>query len=243
MTAKIKKLKSIFKKIDLKGTKVKILDELIKFERQTTEYKSDPKCDIVILWMKNIILQNLNYFARAEELLDEALTKIIKINDKAFQKWKLKIYLSLAYIHQAQCNYIDADYYLKEAQLITDADPSLSKFLGEICSLLADVNLHLNEYTQARKYVDLEVTASFQKYQDQKKDKASSIIYAYSLINFCRVKREIGLVDNTLAQTISKALGITETIQYEKGLLKAKLEQAQRNFVMNFAEIALEQVN
>ncbi|MCP4024554.1 MAG: tetratricopeptide repeat protein, partial [Desulfobacteraceae bacterium] len=210
MADTIQTIKTIFESFDLKGSKTQILDRLNSFEEKTAEYEDDPKSYLVILWIKNIFLQRAGYYSRAEELLDEALNILTKIRDKTFCKWQLKVYLSLGYIHQAQCNYIDADYFLQEALLLSNKNGSQSKFKGEIYSLLARVNLYLNQHTLAKKYVGMEKEASFDKYQTRDKDKVSSIIYIYSLINYCRIKRKIGLVDSTLQPTIEKAISIAE---------------------------------
>ena len=239
MPEKIKKIKSIFKSFELKGSKKELSNSLDLFEQQTHKFADDIACNVVILWMKNIFLQHMNYYSRAEELLDNALAIVENNSNIIFKKWELKILLSLSYIHHIQCNYIDADFFLDKALKLAKANSNLAKFLGEIYSLLADVNLHLNFYSKAKMYVALEKEVAIKKYTKNNTNKNSAIIYAYSLINFCRIKRMIGLVDNTLSQSIEKAIEIVMDLDYEKGRLKANLEYAQLKLVMNFAESAL----
>ncbi|MCP3875072.1 MAG: hypothetical protein GY699_18210 [Desulfobacteraceae bacterium] len=239
MPDKIKEIKTIFKSFDLKGSEEELLLSLNQFEQRTLSFTSNISCYIVIMWMKNIFLQKMNHWARSEELLDKALTIASNNSDTFFIKWELKIYLSLGYIHQTQCNYIDADYFLQKALTLAENNDHLSKFLGEICSLLADVNFRLNLYSSAKRYVTQEKNVAFKNYESQKKKRESAIIYGYSLINYCRIKRLIGLVDNTLSPSIEEALSIVTSIDYQKGILRAKLEYAQLQFVMNFTEKAL----
>lgn len=238
----IKKIEKTFRSFDMKGSREQILDNLTSFERSTSMYQDNPCTSVVIKWHRNIFLQETDYFPRAEEVLDEALGNIEKIADPFLMRWTLKIYLSLGYIHHVQCNYVDADFYLEEAVELALSDPSLCKYVGEIYALLADVNLNLNRYIQARNYVSLERDISYKRYQENLSDNSSAITYAYSLINFSRIKRLFGLVDHNLLQQLEEAVEIFSKLNYEKGLLKARLEQAELQYKMNLAENALETV-
>ncbi len=110
MPDKIRELKAIFNSFDLKGPKDHIISSLNRFESKAQPFEDDNNCQVAILWMKNIFLQNLGYYPRAEELLDKALGLLKTVPttpDTAIDvtKWRLKIYMSLGYIHHAQCNF------------------------------------------------------------------------------------------------------------------------------------------
>ncbi|MCG8635930.1 MAG: hypothetical protein MI863_19005, partial [Desulfobacterales bacterium] len=66
MTDKIRELKVIFNSFDLKGPKDHIVASLNRFERLVRPFEDDRTCQVAILWMKNIFLQNLGYYPRAE---------------------------------------------------------------------------------------------------------------------------------------------------------------------------------
>ncbi|MCG8614581.1 MAG: hypothetical protein MI802_00085 [Desulfobacterales bacterium] len=240
MPDKIRELKAIFNSFDLKGSKDHLIAELNRFEVQSQPFETDAECRVAILWMKNIFLQNLGFYPRAEELLDKALSIIKAAPENSYSKWRLKIYLSLGYIHQNQCNFIDAEFFLLKALGLADTRNDFSNFLGEIYSLLADVTIHLNQYAKAKNYVTQEKQVALTAYTQKGPDeKGAAVSYAYSLVNFCRIKRIIGLVDHTLANSIEEALEIFNRHTYVKGLLRAKLEYAQLQLVLNFTERAL----
>ena len=236
----IKKIEDIFNSFELRGSRDKILEALADFEQRTSVYVEDPNFSPIIKWYKSLFLQEADYVQRAEELLDKALALLEEKSEPFFLRWKLKVCLSLGYVHQAQCNYVDADFYLKEAAELALMEPHLSKFLGEIYSHLADVNLNLNRYTQAKKYVTLEKEISYEKYRENRSDYSSAIIYAYSLVNYSRVKRIFNLMDHDINRSLEEAIGIFEKLNYAKGLLKARLEQVEFQFVLNLIENALE---
>jgi len=135
MSDKINKIKAIFKSFELKGSKEELLAYLKSFEEQTSDFQEDIPCKVVTMWMKNIFLQHLNYFPRAEELLDKALTIATSNSDKFYVKWELKIYMSLGYIHQVQCNYIDADYFLNKALKLAEQQTHLAKVSSKLAAL------------------------------------------------------------------------------------------------------------
>lgn len=153
--------------------------------------------------VQSLFLQEADYVQRAEELLDKALALLEEKSEPFFLRWKLKICLSLGYVHQSQCNYVDADFYLKEAAELTLMEPHLSKFLGEIYSHLADVNLNLNRYTQAKKYVTLEKEISYEKYR--KTDCHSQIRgnNCLPIFSFCQIWRK-GSINSNQISPISK---------------------------------------
>ncbi len=245
MPDKIRELKAIFNSFDLKGPKDLIISSLNRFESRAQPFEDDTTCQVAILWMKNIFLQNLGYYPRAEELLDKALG-LIKAAPTApdtainFAKWRLKIYMSLGYIHHSQCNFIDAEFFLQKALKMADANDNFQNFLGEIYSLLADVTIHLNQYAKAKSYVTLEKKVAQAAYTAKgESDKGAAIIFAYSLINFSRIKRIIGLLDHTLPTSIETALDIFDRHGFTKGTLRAKLEYAHLQLELNFTEKAL----
>ncbi|MCG8563476.1 MAG: adenylate/guanylate cyclase domain-containing protein [Desulfobacterales bacterium] len=244
MDDNILKLKSIFNSFNLNGSKDEVRVALTHFETETRPYRDEPRCHVAILWMKNIFLQNLGFFPRAEEILDHAIELIDASPDVDFGKWELKINLSLGHIHRTQCNYVDARFFLQKALKQSSNQNGLIKFQGEIYSLLADVCLHLNEFAKAREYVTAEREMAYENHIRAKgsDDNGPAIIYAYSLIDFCRIKRIIGLADHTLSQSLENAMEIFKELDYQKGLLRAGLEYAQLMFVMNFTENALVQI-
>ena len=243
MADKILKLKSIFNSFNPNGSKDEIILALSQFETQTRPYKTDPLCRVASFWMRNLFLQNLGFYPRAEELLDRAMAVIESHGNIDFTKWELKINLSLGHIHRAQCNYIDARFFLQKALKQSSTHGDLSKFQGEIYSLLADVCLHLNQFAQAREYVTEELNTARKNHVNAGPDVSGpAIIYAYSLMDFCRIKRIIGLADATLLASVKEALDIFTHFQYPKGILRTKLEHAQLLFVLNFKEKALVQI-
>ncbi|MCG8636168.1 MAG: hypothetical protein MI863_20215, partial [Desulfobacterales bacterium] len=219
-----------------------IVASLNRFERLVRPFEDDRTCQVAILWMKNIFLQNLGYYPRAEELLDKAmgLIKAASGPDPDLARWHIKIYMSLGYIHHAQCNFIDAEFFLQKALSLAAASEEFQNFLGEIYSLLADVTIHLNQYAKAKSYVTREKKVAQAAYTEKgDADKGAAIIFAYSLINFCRIKRIIGLVDHTLSTSLETALDIFDRHGFTKGTLRAKLEYAHLQLVLNFTEKAL----
>ncbi|WDP89699.1 MAG: adenylate/guanylate cyclase domain-containing protein [Desulfobacter sp.] len=240
MSDKIRELKAIFNSFDPKGQKEKIEDCLQRFESGISTLNDATDCKVAVLWMKNIFFQDMGDFAGAEALLEEALEAIEASPAVELTKWKLKIYLSLGYIHLEQYNFIDAEFFFSKALDLAVAHTGLKNFLGEIYARLAEVSIHLNRYAQAKKYVTREKKAAYAVYKAKSPaEKGAALGYAYSLIDFCRIKRIIGLVDHTLSDSIEDALSIFVTQNFTKGILRAKLESAQLLLELNFTDRAL----
>ena len=236
----IKKIEEIFNTFELKGSKVQILESLAEFEHQTSEQMAVPHLSVIIKWYKNLFLQKASYFPRAEQLLDEALEFLENRHEPIFQRWKLKTYLSLGYVHQAQWNYFDAESYLKDALELALSETSLSKFFGEIYSLLSTVNLSLGRYNQARKYVALEKEKSHETFTANPSDDSFSNIYAFALVNYSRINRLIHLMDQDVKDYLVEAVRIFNRLGNEKGLLLARLEQAEYDYFTNKVDSALD---
>ncbi len=235
----IRIIRETFKPSDLNGTKEEIIKALDLFEKDTLLFVRHPGLDAVIKWHKNLFLQQTNNFARSEELLDEALTHLAQIDPRPpFQRWFLKIYLSLGYTHRAQRNYLDAEFYLKEALKIAIDTPELDKFKGEIYSLLSSININLNRYNKAIKYAHLEKTAGHELYQA---DKKHALIYAYALYDYCKVIRLIQGSDADIESFLDKALSIFIKLSYPNGALKTQLEMAQWHLCHNSFDKALKE--
>jgi hypothetical protein len=94
MSNQTSQIKTMFNAFDLKGSERDILDALDRFEKQTDSFSSDPECHVMILWMKNIFLQQVKFYPRAEELLDAALELCLSQSDPFFGSGNLKsVYL------------------------------------------------------------------------------------------------------------------------------------------------------
>lgn len=214
-----------FNPSDLKGSQEDIQKALDKFEEETLLFVRHPGLDAVIKWHKNIFLQKTNNFARSEELLDDALTNLTEIEPHPpFQRWYLKIFLSLGYTHIAQRNYLDGEFYLKEALNIASSDSSLTKFKGEIYSLLASINLFLNRLSKAIRYVKYEKDEAHELYLS---DRSHALIYAYALHDYCKVNRLVGVSEPNMEKYLDESVSLFEKLSYPTGLLKARLEAAQ----------------
>jgi len=232
---KVKKIEHIFQSFDLKGSKKRALDALSQFEQQTAPLAKDPLLSPVLKWFRNLFLQKACYFPRSEQLLDETLSAFENRTEPVYLRWKLKTFLSLGYVHMAQCNYFDAESYLKDALEIALTEPSLTKFLGEIYSLLSKANLSLQRYGQAKRYTALEKEVSQENYKTNPSDDNAAMIYAHALINFSRTNRLIGFVDQGIQSNIEEAIEIFTRLNKEKGLLQARLEMCEFEFAMNIA--------
>lgn len=237
---KIELIKNTFKRHTFGNTKDEILRSLDQFEDEVSPYCHGFFLCAVINWHKNIFLQKAGYFARAEEILDECLSLIENLQDSLSSHWKLKIYLSLGYVHRARWNYSDAQAYLNRALEISLAEEYLAKFRGEIYSLLSKVNLDLDRYTQAQKYVNLEKDEASRNYQSNPSNRDMGIIYAYSLINFSYINRHIGLVDREIQELLMQSVRIFTAIGYRKGVLKARLEFVIYEFMLDKSAKVLE---
>ncbi len=236
----IQQIEKIFHSLDLTGPKSRLLDSLAQFEQQTAEFMNISHLSAVIRWHKNIILQKSNHFPRAEQLLDEAIDILENRPESIFTRWKLKINLSLGYVHDAEWNYLDAEFYLKDAEELALSDPSLNKFLGEIYSLLSKTNFFLGRYNQAKRYVALEKEKSYENYSTNPSDEGLADIYAYALVNFARITRSVDLVDQRVKDDIDESIAVFSRSKNEKGLLLARLEKAEFKYLVNQVDEALQ---
>ena len=236
----IKQIENIFHSSDLTGPESHLLDSLARFEQQTSIYMNVPHLSAIIRWHKNIFLQRSNHFPRAEQLLDEAIDLLEKRPESVFTRWKLKISLSLGYVHDAELNYLDAESYLKDAEVLALSDPALNKFLGEIYSLLSKTNLYLGRYSQAKRYVAMEKEKSYDNYSTNPSDEGLANIYAYALVDYARVTRLVGLVDQRVKDDISESIAIFTRSKNKKGLLLARLEEAEFKYLVNQVDEALQ---
>lgn len=235
--ADIHSIRSAFKPYDLKGSEEEIIKALDKFEDETLKFANHPGLDAVIKWHKSLFLQQTNNYARSEELLDDALTNLAElVPNPIFQHWHLKIYLSLGYTHRAQRNYLDAEFYLKEALKIASAESEVAKFKGEIYSLLASINICLNRYNKAIRHVNYEKESAQELYR---KDKSHALIYAYALYDYCKVNRLVGVMDLDIEKCLQEAISLFKKLSYDSGLLKAQLEICQWHLVQNSYDNAI----
>lgn len=234
---KIKTIRNLFSPSSLKGSKKEIIRSLDQFEQETSSFIDHPGLDAIIKWHKNIYLQYTNNYARSEELLDAALTNLTKIElQPVFQRWFLKIYLSLGYTHRAQRNYLDAEFYLKEALKIASKEADLIKFKGEIHSLLASVNLYLNRSNKAIRHVDYEKNEAYKLY---KKDESHALIYAFALYDYCKINRIIGAYNSNIEKYIEESIKLFDDFSHFNGSLRAQLELAQWYLCCKSYDLAL----
>ncbi len=229
----IKQIKDIFLSFDLTGSKSHLLESLARYEQQTVAYIDVPGLSAIIRWHKNLFLQMSHHFSRAEQLLDEAIDLLEDRPEPIFKRWKLKIYLSLGYVHEAQWNYLDAKSYLKDAEELALSDAPLNKFLGEIYSLLSKINHCLGRYNRAKRYVALEKETSQENYATHPSDESMAEIYAYALVNYSRITRLVGLVDQRVKDDTREAIDIFTQSKNEKVLLLARLEAAEFKYLVN----------
>jgi class 3 adenylate cyclase len=236
---RIREIRDLFNPSDLEGSNDQILSALNRFEKNSQRFIHHEGLAAVVKWHKSLYLQKARLFSRSEELLDEALTKLEEIeNEEAlFQRWRLKIHLSLGYNHRAQCNYLDAEFYLNEALKLSLTEPGLNKFQGEIYSLLGSINYKLSRFNKAIKYVGQERRKAEALYQS---NPAFAVIYAYSLYDFCRMTRLIGATDPKVDADLAKAAELFEKMGYTSGLLKTRLEIAYWAFLQRSYDRALE---
>ena len=173
----IKQIKDIFLSFDLTDSKSHLMESLARYEKQTAAYMNIPGLSAIVRWHKNLFLQKSHHLLRAEQLLDEAIDLLEDNPEPIFKRWKLKIYLSLGYVHEAQWNYLDAKSYLKDAEELALSDAPLNKFLGEIYSLLSKINLCLGQYNRAKRYVTLEKEKSQENYAANPSDESPANIW------------------------------------------------------------------
>lgn len=234
---RVQEIRNLFEPADLDGDRDQILSALNRFEKGAQRFIRHEGLSAVIKWHKSLYLQKVRHFSRSEELLDEALTKLEELEDPCFQRWRLKIYLSLGYNHRSQCNYLDAEFYLKEALKLSLTEPKLNKFQGEIYSLLASINYRLNRFNKAIKYVSQERSKAHALYQS---NPAFAVIYAYALYDYCRMTRLIGATDPKVEGDLTTAVELFDKMGYTSGLLKARLEIAYWAFLQRSYDRALE---
>ncbi|MFH2045188.1 MAG: adenylate/guanylate cyclase domain-containing protein [Pseudomonadota bacterium] len=229
----INAIKDAFIAIDIKGSLEQIFWLLAEFEQKTAQYTAFPHLDAIIKWHKNLFFQKAYLFQRAEELLDEALDSIEERKEPLFQKWKVKIYISLGYVHKAQWNYLDAEFYLFNALKQAKYLPELSKFLGEIYSGLSQISLFLTHHHQANQYAALEQKVCSENYIADPSSESGSVIYAYALINRCRIKRLLGMVEREYLKDLDTAFDLASKFNNEKCKILCNLERAEVKFSIN----------
>jgi class 3 adenylate cyclase len=233
----IQKIRLAFHRLDLSGPRSQIFKALDQFEQDTREHLNHPGLKAVVQWHKSLYLQKTTNHARSEELLDAALSHLDETSEPVFQRWRLKVYLSLGHNHLAQMNYLDAEFYLMEALKLSLTEPTLNKFQGEIYSLLASISLSLNRYDLALKYVATEKEKVFAFYQA---NPALGQIYAYALYDYCRVTRLIGATNPEVYPCLDEAMGLFRKADDPTGLLKAQLEKSQWQFIFKAYDKVLE---
>ncbi len=236
----IRIIEEAFRSFDLRGSQEKVLSALNRFEQQTQELTRTPELDVVIRWHKNLFLQKANYFPRAEQLLDEALCLLEEVTDSEMKPWKLRVFISLGYVHRARCNYIDADTYLNDALDLAQSDPDLSYFMGEIFSLLGSVSLFLHRNDLAQKYAAKEKEFSYKRYRERPEDKSRAVTYGFSLTHYSRTFRQIGLTRSLDRTGLDEAIDLFSRFKYGKGRDIARLELAEYLCETNAVEEALD---
>ena len=228
--AEIKEIDAAFCCFELKGSPGELLESLACFEKKTIRFITVLELNAVVKWYKSLFFQKAFLFQRAEELLDEALDTSEEQWDDYFCRWKVKIYISLGYVHRAQWNYLDAEFYLTYALKLAKSIPELHKFLGEIYSSLSRVSLFLSQHHQANSYASHEKEVCLEHYQAAPSEKNTGIIYAYALINHSRIRRLIGVVDHENEDNLREAVQIASRFTNEKCSIICALEMAEFKF-------------
>ncbi|SMC66180.1 Adenylate cyclase, class 3 [Desulfocicer vacuolatum DSM 3385] len=227
---KIKEIDAVFHSFQLEGSTREILEILACFEKKTVESIEVMELNAVVKWYKSLFFQKVFLFQRAEELLDEALDAIDGKKEQYLCRWKVKIYISLGYVHRAQWNYQDAEFYLTGALELAKSLPELHKFLGEIYSSLSQVSLLLSQHHQASRYAIHEKKVCLEHYQSAPSEKNNAIIYAYALINYSRIRRLIGVLDHENEENLREAAEISSIFSNEKCSIICALETAEFKF-------------
>jgi class 3 adenylate cyclase len=240
LTRGIQAIEASFGSFSLTGSKEKILEELSHFEARNQDLKIIPELEAVIKWHKNLFLQKADYFPRAEQLLDEALGIIGTTQNPILLPWRLRILISLGYVHRARCNYLDADAFLTDALNLAKSHSSLSGFLGEIYSLLSSANLFLHLNSRAKRFSTLEKKIASDRFHDNPGDRFRAASYAFSLINYSRIHRLIDLIHSEHVSDLEEATAIFKQIQHEKGELLARLELIEHQCATNLIDDALD---
>lgn len=229
----IRKVDAAFDGVGPGESRLRTLERLADFEVRTAALISCPHVNAVVKWYKNRFFQNAGMFQRAEELLDEALDTIELLEDPLFYRWKVKIYISLGYVHRAQWNYLDAEFYLTHALDMAASVPELSRYLGEIYSRLAQVNLILGRHHQANTYVTRENQVCRERYQSDTSDSTGAVTYAYALVNYSRIRRLMGLVDRENFKDLDQAIQLALRLDNEKCRCTAELEKGELQYAVN----------
>lgn len=236
----IEEIDAAFHCFSLNGSPGELLEYLAGFEKKTVQFTVDSRLNAIVKWYKNLFFQKAFLFQRAEELLDEALDTIDDESDKFFLRWKVKIYISLGYVHRDQWNYLDAEFYLIYALDLAQSVSELHKFLGEIYSSLSQVNLLMSRHHEANSYAALEKAVSQDRYQGASGDKNNGVIYAYALINHSRIRRMMGVLDQENEQNLKEAADIASRFNNERCIIMCDLETAEFKFAMNQIGAALD---
>lgn len=236
----IRIIEEAFSSEDLSGSKEEILAALNRFEEKTRTFTVIPELDAVIRWHKNLFLQKVHFLPRAEQLLDEALHVLEDASDPPLQRWKLRILISLGYVHRARSNYMDADTYLHEALALAMADPALSGFTGEIYSLLGSVNLLLNRNDLAQQCASKEKAISLNRYRERPDDPSRAMAYGFALTNEARIHRRIGLISTVKRADLETAMDLFSRAGHDIGNATARLELAEYLCETNAVDEALQ---
>ncbi len=236
----IRTIHEIFHAFDLAGSKAQIFDYLACFEQKTSSFLTSPAISAIIKWHKNLFLQKVLLFPRAEQLLDEAIDILEDQTESLYNRWKIKIYISLGHVHNAQWNYLDAESYLTDALNLAQSEPSLSKYLGEIYALLSRVSLSIGNHHQSKQYAALEKEVCYQNHIANPSDQPLANIYAYALVNYSRINRLVGLVDHQILENLNEAVRIFSHHNNEKGRILSRLEKAEFQYLINQVDHALE---
>jgi len=227
MKEKIRTSEEIFRDCSLMGSREEILAVLGRFEAQTRACTSDPELDAVIKWHKNLFLQKTSFFPRAEQLLDESLCALEEVRDPLLVPWKLRVLISLGYVHRARCNYLDADTYLHDALTLSESGPALSDFTGEIYALLGSVNLFLHRNDLAQQCATKERAFAKSRYDALPEEMPRAVAFGYALVHFSRVHRKIGLSRAVDRADLETAVTLFSQWNHAPGLALARLELAE----------------
>jgi class 3 adenylate cyclase len=233
-------IRDAFEGYDLFSPEPLVLEALDDFEQKTSRYDGEEYLAAILKWYKSLFLQRTRYLTRAEELLDEALCVLEPRTEEPAREWKLRVLVSLGAVHAAQRNYLDVEFYLREAEELALRDRTFSVYLGEIYSLLGKVSISLDRYSQARKYIALEKEKTYEQYLDENSGQGAASQYASALINFSRINRLLGVADALNGQYLDEAISVCAGIGDEHGILIGRLEQGEMQFVANQTEEALE---
>ncbi|MDD5724223.1 MAG: adenylate/guanylate cyclase domain-containing protein [Syntrophales bacterium] len=240
-TAKsIQEIDTIYHSFDLMVSRPEILDALVKFEHQTAHFDAFPELHAIINYLKSLFLQKAYYFPRAEQLLGKALVILGDTTEPIFQQWRVRIFISLGYVHTSGCNYIDAETYLNDALNLALSDDTLSDYLQEIYSLLSNVNLLLRRNREAKQFALESKDIAYKKHLSNPSDTESSEAYAHAIINSCRMSRLIGFIDQSLKSNLDDANNIFIKTNNTIGHHLVLLEMVELQYAMNKMDYTLD---